>query len=474
MYDHIILISIDTLRSDGIACNPFRLWPEEYGLSYDLRTPLLDELVRTGAFFANTITAAPYTSASHASLLTGMWPPNHGAYEFLGQPLSVPTIFTEAKRRSYHTILKTDFPVMLGKHLGFDRGVDQYFVEDDDAFVAAVSGANRSCSLLHFGSVHIPYGFHSMRFGGQDYVDKVEALESELGQGSSSAPADVLSETYRSTEDLELLMRYKRIVVALYAERQYDKLFKLYLEGIEHFCRTRFELVLNRLREATAHSKTLFVLFGDHGEAYNAETYGHFNSIDEGVLRVPLLFWGDQIKPGMFTSRVRTVDLVPTLCELLEWNVATSFDGASLVEALREGREPTPRRAYSQVFVAQAQQAFRAQRQFCSDSEMEPVQHVLYKEAVYDGPYKLSRRNYVAGTENRNPVPCTPEVQLEHFDTALRPHSAWDESVVESLQTAMNDYGGNQPSSGLTIPAELRRHLENHGYLQKHGGQTEN
>lgn len=468
MYDHIILISIDTLRSDGIACNPFRLWSHEYGLSYDLQTPLLDELVGNGAFFANTITAAPYTSASHASLLTGLWPPNHGAYEFLGQPLIVPTLFTEAKRRGYRTILKTDFPVMLGNHLGFDRGVDQYFIEDDDSFVDAISKAGQSCSLLHFGSVHIPYGFHSTRFGGEEYLEKVKALEAEMGQAASAAPADLLSETYRSSEDLELLLRYKRIIVAMYAERQYDKLFKLYLEGIEYFCQTRFEQVLNRLREATAHSRTLFVLFGDHGEAYNDETYGHFNSIDEGVLRVPLLFWGDEIEAGLFTTRVRTIDLVPTLCDLLEWDVATAFDGSSLAEAVHGARLTEPRRAHSQVFVAQAQQAFNAQRQVCSGSETEQVQHVLYKEAIYDGPYKLSRRNYVAGSENRQPIPCSPEVRLEQFDVDLRPHPIWDEEVLKSLRTAMDDYGRNLPSSDLPIPVELRRHLENHGYLQSH------
>jgi choline-sulfatase len=468
MYDHIILISVDTLRSDGIACNPFRLWSHEYGLSYNLQTPLLDELVRNGAFFANTITVAPYTSASHASLVTGLWPPNHGAYEFLGKPLSVPTIFTAAKEQGYCTILKTDFPVMLGRHLGFDRDVDQYFVEDDDSVVDVISQVDRSCSLIHFGSVHIPYGFHSLRFGGAGYVDKVEALEAEIGHLSDRGPADVLSETYRSTEDLELLLRYKRIIVELYANRQYDRLFKLYLEGIEHFCQTRFERFLSRLSDATAKSRALFVLFGDHGEAYNDETYGHFNSIDEGVLRVPLLFWGHEIKPGLFRSRVRTIDLVPTLYDLLGWKVTASPDGTSLTGAMRDGELIEPRRAHSQAFVAQAQQAFRAQRQFCSGDEMEQVRHVLYKEAIYDGPYKLSRRRYVAGTENRVPIPCLPELRLEQFDTDLRLHSISNDRLAASLETGMNNYGLSSPTSSVAVPAELRRHLQNHGYLQSH------
>lgn len=470
MYDHIILISIDTLRADGIARNPLRLWPDEYGLSYDLRTPVLDELTAQGAFFANTISAAPYTSASHASLLTGLWPSNHGAWEFFGSPVSAPTLFVEAKQRGYRTILKTDFPVMLGGHLGFDRGVDKYIVEDDDAYLGALSEAPRSCSLLHFGSVHIPYGFHNTRFGGTDYLEKVEALEAEIGEVSRAAPADVLSETYRTAEDLDLLLRYKHVVVTLYAARQYDRLFQLYLEGIERFCRTRFATVLERLREATAGKRTLIVLFGDHGEAYNDETYGHFNSVDEGALRVPLLFWGDDITPGLFTSRVRTIDLIPTLYDLLDWKESNAaLDGSSLLEAIRSGRLTESRRAHSQAFVAQADQAFRAQRQFCAgDDGIEQVQHILYKEAVYDGDYKLSRRNYVVGSENRVPMPCPPELLLQRFDDEFRLHKTSDKAATRHLLKLMNDYGGERanPKQSATIPSELRQHLQNHGYLR--------
>ena len=468
MYDHIILISIDTLRADGIAANPLQLWPHEYDLSYTLRTPVLDELAGQGAFFANTITAAPYTSASHASLLTGLWPPHHGAREFFGSRLSAPTLFTGAKRRGYRTILKTDFPVMLGAPLGFVTDVDQYIVEDDDSFVSALSEAGRSCSLLHFGSVHIPYGFHNTRFGGSDYLDKVEALEAELGQGGRAAPADVLNETYRTAEDLDLLLRYKRAIVALYADRRYDRLFRLYLEGIERFCRTRLGPVLDRLREATANKRTLLVLFGDHGEAYNDETYGHFNSVDEGVLRVPLLFWGDDIEPGLFTSRVRTIDLVPTLYDLLGWGaLAAGLDGTSLSGAVRGGSLTGPRRAHSQAFVARADQAFRAQTQFYAGEDMEQVQHVLYKEAVYEGDYKLTRRHFVVGSENREPIPCTPEVRLWRFDGELRLHETRDDGTTQNLLKLMNDYGelGAGAAQSSAIPAELRRHLQNHGYF---------
>lgn len=468
-YDHIVLISIDTLRSDGIACNPIRLWPDEYGLSCQLRTDVLDEMAGEGAFFVNAITAAPYTSASHASLLTGLWPPSHGVYEFCGRTLSAETLFAEARRHGYSTVLKTDFPFMLGPHLGVCRDVDSYIVENDDAFVEAIAGTTRSCSLLHFGSVHLPYGFHNTTFGGQDYIRKVEDLEDEVRQAPADLPADRLSETYRTPEDLDLLLRYKRVVMTLYGERQYERLFRLYLEGIERFCRTRLEPVLDRVRAATAGTRRLFVVFGDHGEAYNDETYGHFNSVDEGVLRVPLLFWGDDVKAGLIRSRVRTIDLVPTLYELLNWNESGAhLDGKSLVPAVRDGAAMEPMRAHSQAFVAQADQARRAQQQILDEARpaCARVDHVLYKEAVYDGPLKLTRRHYVPHSENREPIRCEPDLRLEQSDDALRLRRVYDDAAVQRLVAIMDRYGAAASHAALSnVPLELLRELQNHGYV---------
>jgi arylsulfatase A-like enzyme len=468
MYDVIVLISVDTLRADAIGCHPLPLWQQEYSLTRALHTPALDELAGQGAFFTNTITPAPYTSASHASLLTGQWPVHHGAREFLGRPLTASTIFTTARQMGFRTILKTDFPVMVGSHLGFDRDIDRYLVEDDDAFIDEIAGAARACALLHFGAVHIPYGFHNSRFGGEAYRDKVAALEAEVGPALRAYPADVLNETYRSREDLELLMRYKRSVIALYADRQYRRLFELYLEGVEHFCKTRFAAVLERLLQATANKRRLIVLFGDHGETYNETSYGHFNSVEEGVLRVPLVFWGDDVRAGMFTERVRTIDLLPTVLDLAGWRGTTKLDGESLLPAIQGQAALAPRRAHAEAFVARAGQAQQTQTQVLGggDGAVDRVDHVLYREAVYDGPWKLSRRNYVAGTENRDPVPCDPELALARFDDQLRPQLATEPAATARLLTLLGDHGrAAQPSTA--IPSALRHHLQNHGYLKR-------
>src|SRR2546428_2904954 len=65
----LLLITIDTLRADHVGA---------YGYAR-ARTPTLDALARSGAVFERAYAAAPITLPSHATILTGRYPPGHGA-----------------------------------------------------------------------------------------------------------------------------------------------------------------------------------------------------------------------------------------------------------------------------------------------------------------------------------------------------------------------------------------------------------
>src|SRR4051812_43244677 len=98
MYEHIVFVSIDTLRSDCINANPLRMWPVKYPHLAMPDTSILDEMVARGCFFANCVSAAPYTSASHATIFNGKWPLRHGVFEFFNRKLRGETIFTSSRR----------------------------------------------------------------------------------------------------------------------------------------------------------------------------------------------------------------------------------------------------------------------------------------------------------------------------------------------------------------------------------------
>src|SRR6476620_4748525 len=65
----VVLVTIDTLRADHVGVSG-------YGAA---RTPTLDRLARDGVRFDRAYATAPITLTSHASLMTGRYPPGHGA-----------------------------------------------------------------------------------------------------------------------------------------------------------------------------------------------------------------------------------------------------------------------------------------------------------------------------------------------------------------------------------------------------------
>ena len=79
---NLLLITIDTLRADHVGA---------YG--YRRATPSMDTLARAGVLFQHAYAAAPITLPSHATILTGRYPPGHGSRDNgIRMAESVPTL----------------------------------------------------------------------------------------------------------------------------------------------------------------------------------------------------------------------------------------------------------------------------------------------------------------------------------------------------------------------------------------------
>src|SRR5262245_12431501 len=90
----ILLITLDTTRADRMGF---------LGSTIGL-TPSLDALARTATVFERAFAQAPITTVSHATILTGTYPPFHRVDDF-GAPLpaSVPYLPDLLKAQGYQT-----------------------------------------------------------------------------------------------------------------------------------------------------------------------------------------------------------------------------------------------------------------------------------------------------------------------------------------------------------------------------------
>ncbi|MFL6248102.1 MAG: sulfatase-like hydrolase/transferase [Thermoanaerobaculia bacterium] len=124
----IVLISVDTLRSDHLPA---------YGYA-NVATPNIDALRAEGVLYERAWSHAPLTLPSHASMLTGLLPTEHGVrnnigYHFDGARLR--TLAEVLREHGYRTGAAVSSYV-LRSETGIDDGFDVY----DDA-VPVIAGA---------------------------------------------------------------------------------------------------------------------------------------------------------------------------------------------------------------------------------------------------------------------------------------------------------------------------------------------
>ena len=470
-FEKIILISLDTLRADCIPSNPINLYKSEYkDISIDINKSSLDMLISKGVFFNNVIAAAPYTSASHGAIFTGLWPVENGLYDQFNHKLNAKTLFEIAKNFGFRTIFKTDFPLILGKHLGMTNGIDDYFIEDNNAALDSLREPGKSLAFFHFGAIHYPYGFHNLKLGGEKYIEKVRSLEKRLSIKSNIFQGldDMAVETFRNPEDLRMLFRYKAIIQKLFREKQYAKLFNLYLEGINHFMSTQFEPFFSELFSLLEKSEDyLIIIFSDHGEAWSQGCYGHHNSLDEGVIRVPLIFYTPGINPMLISSRVRTIDIAPTLLDIMGYDNHQQLSGSSLVPSIFDNASIEDRDAYSQVWVTDIKDVVASSHAIINGQEMKhDAQNFHYKEAIYHSNYKYHKQYYrfVENSEELEPFSDAIFYNLQKLDEPMIiEDSSFDQTRFENLLLAYNiKKKNNEDESSVT--ENIRRYLNSLGY----------
>ncbi|MFP3940604.1 MAG: tetratricopeptide repeat protein [Thermoanaerobaculia bacterium] len=285
----VLLVTIDTLRADTLG----------FAGNERVETPVLDRLAAAGRAFTRAHAHNVVTLPSHANILTGRLPYEHGVRDNSGFVLGpeLPTAATLFRDAGFATAaVVAAFP--LDARFGLDRGFglydDQYpegsgttefrFNErrGDEVVARARSwwrehAGERRFLWVHLFDPHAPYEppepFAS-RFADDRYLGEVAAVDAFL------AP-----------------------------------LLEPFLEGEED-------------------EPALVVVTSDHGEGlgdHGERTHGLFAY--EATLRVPLVLWGTRVEPGTSDAAAAHVDLLPTMLDAAGVAVPPELPGRSLLAA---------------------------------------------------------------------------------------------------------------------------------------------
>jgi len=317
----VILISIDTLRADHLGL---------YGYGRDT-SPFLDRFARQCTVFERAHAPCAWTLSSHMTMLTGLFPAQHGVVEEdVALNDGIPTLAERLHDVGYQTVGLYRQSWVHERH-GFARGFDVFRahvdVEEAGAHLDEELGRLDPERPL-FLFVHL-YDVHNAPAGpGQRPLYPGPKPFQDLFLTPDAAPLPELSEE-KLWETANLL-----------GPAELETVVALYDGGIRHVD-TRLSEWFEELERAGWLANTLVVITSDHGEALGqrGRLDGHGGFAEEG-LHVPLLVRRPD-GHGAGTRNPAVVhlgDLVPTVLSALGLPADERLPGTSLLGPIPDER----------------------------------------------------------------------------------------------------------------------------------------
>jgi arylsulfatase A-like enzyme len=318
---NVILITIDTLRADRLTV---------YGAKR-ANTPTLDRLAREGTLFESAISPMQMTRPSHYSILTSLYPRDHGV---VNNKISLEPGFltlTEVFRNAGYQTAAFVSVSLLGENSGAEKAFDHFVPPDerrvrsaDEVIPDVLRWFDRSSRdkpfflWVHLFDPHIPY----------------------------APPPDFAPES-ANPEFADLRKATKEVLIAIGQKHggdlprtAFDRIVDLY-QGDINFTDHWLGMLIDKLRREETLDEAIVALTADHGECFeNGIYFEHADCLYEGAARVPLIIRHPPVVPSgaRRPEVVELLDVAPTLLSLASIPVPKDFLGRDLFEPSDEPR----------------------------------------------------------------------------------------------------------------------------------------
>ena len=436
---NLLWIVVDCLRADAL-----------FGEGRTAVTPTIDSLRGAGVSFHGAITAASYTTASFASMLTGLYPAAHGvrAFEWYALSPACATVTTVLRECGYHTAAFVTGPLL--PEVGLNRGFVRYESRSRERGAFGPWGTNLLAALpgqaqepwfvlLHLWALHHPRAVapecDSPGYGLRDYDRALSSLDGFIGEVLKRVDLDGTLVVLNGDHG-EILKRAGAARAALARANMAVRWVLKHLGPLRP--------PLERIARSRCVPAVLQTAANRHG-----------HDVSEAVARVPLVIAGAEgVLSGVSADdQVSTTDIAPTLLELLDVGAERlgPHQGRSLVPLMRG--EPLAERP---VLIEGYTSIMRRVESFDPAAVLVGIRTPRWKLVLAPENPRVRRRLYDLKhdpNELRDAAGSFPEVADELHAAALR--------IIEDGKRA-----AREPS--LLSAAErgvARERLENLGYL---------
>ena len=329
---NVVLISVDTLRADRL---------ELYGYPRPTMPHLTAWARRRAVVFEQAVAQAPWTLPSHVSMLTGLDPLVHGVNFHRPAPEPLLLLPEILHAHGYRTLAVTG-GAYLDPQFGLAQGFERYrWFRGDDPREELAGGVDTALRWLGEERGGAPFFlfFHTYDVH-EPYYPWAPHLEALSGRRGSFQP--VVTRRLPALAENGFAQRKELAFLDGPDGRRPDPALAgdLYDSGVAH-ADGELHRLFSWLEEAGIADDTMVVFTSDHGEALGEHgLFGHSSVYDHDAL-VPLVIQlpGREVAGRRAPRQVRSIDIVPTVLDVLGLPVPEGLAGRSLLPLIR-GRAP--------------------------------------------------------------------------------------------------------------------------------------
>jgi choline-sulfatase len=318
---NVFLITIETTRADHLSC---------YGYKRET-TPNIDKFAEDGILFSNMFVQRGETWPSLTSIMTSLYPVNHhvraNGHMLPSSIVSIAEIMAENGYACCAAVAPNASPAEW-------RGFDYLTTGRDRKLTQRAIGwlrENRENNMflwVHYLQPHKPYKPPRPynRLFDPDYKGKMNGTNAQM---------DEITINQIELDEADLYH-----IIALH-------------DGCIRFIDGEIKKILSMLKKLELYDDSIIIITADHGEDLYQHNYYFYHgaSVYDSSLHVPFIIKipGSAIRDKRISDIVESIDIAPTILQLVNIPVPADFEGHSMLPLIySEDSKGVFRHAYSE------------------------------------------------------------------------------------------------------------------------------